>query len=48
MPFLPFKDSNRSVIHRKSSLALTPEDEPLEIFVSIFKFLYFVCYSLRP
>lgn len=31
MLFFPFKDTTRSVLHRKSSLALTPEDEPLDI-----------------
>nr|XP_023023605.1 high affinity cAMP-specific and IBMX-insensitive 3',5'-cyclic phosphodiesterase 8 isoform X2 [Leptinotarsa decemlineata] len=31
MPFFPFKDTTRSVLHRKSSLALTPEEEPLDI-----------------
>ncbi|CAG9857884.1 unnamed protein product [Phyllotreta striolata] len=31
MQFFPFKDTTRSVLHRKSSLALTPEEEPLEL-----------------
>ncbi|KAJ3648721.1 hypothetical protein Zmor_020500 [Zophobas morio] len=31
------KDTSRTVIHRKSSLALTPEDEPLEYNVSQIK-----------
>nr|CAH7766520.1 unnamed protein product [Callosobruchus chinensis] len=36
-------DSNRSVIHRKSSLALTPEDEPLEIFGRIGRLKAGIC-----
>ncbi|CAH1108660.1 unnamed protein product [Psylliodes chrysocephalus] len=31
MQFFPFKDTTRSLLHRKSSLALTPEEEPLEL-----------------